>query len=90
VPGKVHFHVICGPVNTYINPLNAELNSICHLQALLEAYHIPNTLYVNLFALESKLKEILINSQETSVNWRHLKLGSPKIDKEQKFGTRLI
>ena len=24
----------------YINPLNAELNPICHLLALLEAHHI--------------------------------------------------
>jgi hypothetical protein len=26
--------------NTFLNPLNAKLNSICHLLALLEAHHI--------------------------------------------------
>ena len=31
---------ICSFCNRYINPLNAELNPICHLLALLGAHHI--------------------------------------------------
>ena len=31
---------VCCGVNTKINPLNAELNPICHLLALLAAHHI--------------------------------------------------
>jgi len=29
-----------GRSETFLNPLNAELNPICHLLALLEAHHI--------------------------------------------------
>ena len=43
----LYSHVICTVLTTYtdnflntINPLNAKLNNICHLLALLEAHHI--------------------------------------------------
>jgi len=32
--------------NIYFNPLNAELNSICHLLALLEAHHILHVSWI--------------------------------------------
>jgi hypothetical protein len=33
-------NVPCGGIKIRVNPLNAELNPICHLLALLEAHHI--------------------------------------------------
>ena len=37
--GEVHGSNL-SPIAAYLNPLNAELNPICHLLALLGAYHI--------------------------------------------------
>jgi len=41
--------------NTFINPLNAELNPICHLLALLGAHHI---LHVSRIRVKEGLKRI--------------------------------
>jgi MFS superfamily sulfate permease-like transporter len=47
-PDRYRSHItICilcffGSLFLYINPLNAELNPICHLLALLGAHHIPH------------------------------------------------
>jgi hypothetical protein len=42
----------------YINPLNAELNPICHFQALLGAYHILHISRIRV----NKCNEIISNS----------------------------
>ena len=44
-------------MDDYINPLNAELNPICHLLALLGAHHI---LHVSRIRVETDLKEIVM------------------------------
>jgi hypothetical protein len=53
----------------YFNPLNAELNPICHLLALLEAHHI---LHVSRISVNTQIWKILtiklvLNLQSTSV-----------------------
>jgi len=44
-------------MDDYINPLNAELNPICHLLALLGAHHI---LHVSRIRVKTDLKEIVM------------------------------
>jgi hypothetical protein len=46
------------PFNQYINPLNAELNPICHLLALLEAHPILHIsrIRVNIISMNQRLK----------------------------------
>jgi len=49
--------VRCTLLSSYINPLKAKLNPICHLLALLGAHHILHVSRVRV-----KLKQYLINS----------------------------
>ena len=54
--------VIAYPVTQYINPLNAKLNPICHLLALLGVHHILH------------ISRIRVNSSQTLFSLNYIKL----------------
>jgi hypothetical protein len=65
-PNEIRFYtqqMVYVQRNYFINPLNAELNTICHLLALLEAHHIlhvsgirVNTFYRRCFQTRSSFR----------------------------------
>jgi hypothetical protein len=62
--GQAHF---CGAKFRNINPLNTELNPICHLLALLEAHHI---LYVSRIRVKlSNFCKQLYNVVAEDISW---------------------
>ena len=68
---KLHFSLYLKFVNGMINgisinPLNAELNPICYLLALLGAHHF---LHVSRIRVKSLTLKLLISSQQASGLW---------------------
>ena len=68
----IGLHVKCLLLVSDFNPLNAELNPICYLLALLGAYHFLHVsrIRVNLtrsFSTDHKIKQHTLESQNTTI-----------------------
>ena len=58
---------VCGPRTKNINPLNAELNPICHLLALLGAHHILNVSRIRVNTISQHQKPFINSYSVISV-----------------------
>jgi hypothetical protein len=69
-----NIHLFCHLHNNYINPLNAELNPICHLLTLLEAHHILHVskIRVKITCLEIVMYSPSSNMQDVFSNLLHM------------------
>jgi len=62
----IHFY-------TVLNPLNAKLNPICHLLALLEAHHIFHVSRIRVNRTETHIYEVYVAHTHWHINHKDLK-----------------